>query len=66
MTEQKRFQKKPLNNEDYSGMEKGAKAVKGGVTALFLAGMAYLNKEGLKSVGKKIGSTLFKVVLKKL
>ena len=50
MEEQKKFQKKSLNSDDYKGAEQGAKAVKGvfGLGALVLV---VLNKDNIKAIG---------------
>ena len=49
MEEQKKFQKKSLNSDDYKGAEQGAKAVKGvfGLGALVLV---VLNKDNIKAI----------------
>lgn len=51
MENQKKFQKKTLNSNDYKAIEQGAKTVKnafGGLSALFLI---IANKDKLKALG---------------
>ena len=45
MEEQKKFQKKSLNSDDYKGTEKGAKAVKGFFGSLGAIVLVVVNKD---------------------
>lgn len=52
MEEQKKFQKKSLNSDDYKGAEQGAKAVKGVFGSLVGAlVLVVLNKDNIKAIG---------------
>ena len=48
MEEQKKFQKKSLNSDDYKGAEQGAKAVKG--VFLGALGLVVRNKDKIKAI----------------
>ncbi len=51
MEEQKRFQKKSLNSDDYKGAEQGAKAVKGVFGSLAALALVVLNKDNIQAIG---------------
>jgi stage V sporulation protein SpoVS len=51
MEEQKKFQKKLLNSDDYKGAEQGAKAVKGVFGSLGALVLVVLNKDNIKAIG---------------
>ena len=61
MDKQKRFKKQELNSEDYKGMERGAKFLKGSVSLGALTVVLIKNKDKLKTIGDGI----VRVVLKK-
>lgn len=54
MENQKRFQKKSLNSEDYKGTEQGAKAVKGLFGGLGAVALLHYNKDNLKALGSGV------------
>lgn len=64
MEEQKRFQKKSLNSDDYKGAEKGAKAVKGFFGSLGAIVLVVVNKDNLKALGSGALDIAKKVVKK--
>lgn len=51
MEEQKKFQKKLLNSDDYKGTEQGAKAAKGVFGSLAALALVVLNKDHIMAVG---------------
>ena len=51
MEEQKKFQKKSLNSDDYKGAEQGTKAVKGVFGSLGALVLVVLNKDNIKAIG---------------
>ena len=64
MEEQKKFQKKFLNSDDYKGAEKGAKAVRffGILGAIVLVAV---NKDNLKALGSGAQDITKKIVKNK-
>lgn len=50
MEEQKKFQKRSLNSDDYKGAEQGAKAVKGVLGSLVALALVVLNKDNIKAI----------------
>ena len=64
MDEQNRFKKYYLDGEDYKSKETGAKAVKGGLAAIGVAGLIIKNKDNLKTLGKSL-LNIAKIVTKK-
>ena len=64
MEEQKKFQKKSLNSDDYKGTEKGAKAVKGFFGSLGAIVLVVVNKNNLKALGSGVLDIAKKVVKK--
>lgn len=53
MGEQKKFQKKSLNSNDYKGAERGAKVVKGVFGGLGVLALV-LNKDNIKVIGTEV------------
>lgn len=60
MAEQKRFQKKELNKDDYKCVENGAKATKGILASAGAIALVVFNKNNLKEV-----VTLVKTIVKR-
>ena len=64
MSEKKRFQKQTLNNEDYQGMENGAKAIKGFFGAVAACVTLYVNKDNLKTLATNLPKLAVKIIKK--
>lgn len=62
MENQKRFQKKALNNNDHSGMERGAKVLKRAAGAAGLAAIVIKNKDTLKKLGGQAANIVRNIV----
>ena len=54
MGEQRKFQKKSLNNNDYKGIEQEAKVVKGVFGSLGALALVVLNKDNIKAIGTEV------------
>lgn len=65
MEEQKKFQKKSLNSDDYKGTEKGAKAVKGFFGILGAIVLIAVNKDNLKALESEAQDITKKIVKNK-
>lgn len=63
MEEQKKFQKKSLNSDDYKGAEQGAKAVKGVFGSLGVLTLVR-NMDNIKTIGAGVLDK-FKKAIKK-
>lgn len=64
MGKQKRFKKQELKSDDYKGMERGAKAVKGGLGLAAAAALVFKNRENVKTLGNsalKLASRFIKL-----
>ena len=62
MDKQKRFKKQELKNDDYKGMEQGAKALKGGLGLIGSIALVIKNKDNLKTLGKNTLKLVGKVI----